>query len=205
MSDSSPTTAPDYLPEAGCVADRVLDLFIRQPDEEYTSGDLALKFQLRPGSFQACLAAPMNHGLLVHQADAGEKEKVWRAGPRFTAWLQARSARLQASSVFAVGRAAAKPPGKRGGARKHLPRLDPAKLTFETNAPKPHAPFFARRGESKYAALFERLTAPGMSVRLPIEYHGTIQSMIKKRKAAGQGLYSVARIDEQTFGLWRDQ
>lgn len=199
------TTTTLYNPEAGCVADRVLDLFRRQPDEEYTSSDLALKFELRPGAFTPLLAAPVNHGLLVHMPSPGDTTKVWRIGPKFMAWNEARNAGLHgANSVFDAAKKA-RIPSKRGGARKHLPRLDLAALTFEADAPKPVTPFFARSGESKYAALFDALKKPGMSVKLPMAYRGTIQSLIKKRKAAGKGVYSVARIDDKTFGLWRDQ
>ena len=196
---------PTYNPEAGCVADRVLDLFRRQPEEEYTSGDLALKFEIRKSAFTSLLEVPTRHGLLVYAPVAGDDGKVWRIGPKFMAWHEARTANVNApNSVFDAARKA-RVPGKRGGARKHLPRLDPAALTFEVNAPKPLQPFFARSGESKYTAVFDKLTAPGMSVKLPIAYHGTIQSLIKKRKAAGLGVYSVARLDAETFGLWRDK
>lgn len=191
-----------YTPEPGSLPARVLDLFKRQPDEHFTSGDLALKFQVQAAKFKAALEAPLGRQLLVYgrSPDDVEGPQVWHIGPAFRAWL-ATQAPASAPAARAAAPAAAR--SLRGGTRAQLPPLDLAKLTIKTGVPKPERRRFSRAGDSKYAPLFNALK-PGQSVEVPAQYMATLYTHAKKLKKAGTGSYTVQRTGIDTCTLWRD-
>lgn len=188
-----------YLPEPGSLPARVLELFKRQPDEHFTSGDLALKFQVQAGKFKAALEAPVNKHLLVYgrSPDDPDGAQMWHAGPGFKDWLATQN------STPAPAPAPAATRGKRGGARNQLPPLDLSKLTIKTGVPKPPRTRFSRAGESKYSPLFSALK-PGQSVDVPSQYMATLYTHAKKLKKAGSGSYTVQRTGIDTCTVWRD-
>ena len=195
---SKPTT---YAPEPGSLPARVLELFKRQPDEHFTSGDLALKFQVQAAKFKAALEAPATRQLLVYgrSPDDPDGAQVWHTGPAFKAWLEAQGGTPAVTQ--ATTPAAAR--GKRGGSRSQLPPLDLAKLTIKTGVPKPARTRFSRAGESKYSPLFSALK-PGQSVDVPAQYMATLYTHAKKLKKAGSGSYTVQRTGIDTCTVWRD-
>lgn len=103
-----------------------------------------------------------------------------------------------APSVFAMAKSA-----RRGGARPSLPPLDRNAVVFEVNAPKPPRQRFSEKGDSKYAFIFDGLTAAGMCAKVPLAYKGTLVSQCKKRSRNG-AKFSVARVSADTIGVWRD-
>ena len=191
-----------YTPEPGSLPARVLDLFKRQPDEHFTSGDLALKFQVQAAKFKAALEAPTNHKLPVYGrlADDAEGPQVWRTGAKFAAWL-ANQPQVTPAGWTLPAPAAART--KRGGIRTQLPPLDLAKLTIKTGVPKPPRRRFSRAGESKYTPLFTALK-PGQSVEVPSQYMATLYTHAKKLKKAGTGAFTVQRTGIDTCTIWRD-
>lgn len=187
-----------YTPEPGSLPDRVLALFKRQPDEHFTSGDLALKFQVQAAKFKAALEAPTNHQLLVYSRPAGEAEgpQVWHTGPKFKAWLTAQQPAAEPAK-------AAPQRARRGGARNQLPPLDLTTLTIKTGVAKPPRRRFSRAGESKYTPLFSALK-PGQSVEVPAQYMATLYTHAKKLKKAGAGAFTVQRTGIDTCTVWKD-
>jgi hypothetical protein len=200
MTSANPP--PAYEPEPGSLPWRVLELFTRVPEEEYTSSDLALKFQIKSNGFTAMLEAPVRHGLLVHQMDAGgDGIKVWRTGPKFAPWLAART--TVTSNALVAGRDARRP-SSRGIKRPPLPPLDIASLKVLKGAEKP-APRRLPAGESRYGNLFQRLTEPGMCVHVASAYKATLKAAVKRMaKTADTRKFSVHSIDDNTVGVWRD-
>jgi len=199
MKDKTP-----YEPEARSVPARVLDLFSKNLHEVYTSGDLALKFQVRAEQFSEVLAPCVLHGLLVYAREVGDTVKTWRATAKLQAWAAARQGTAPQSA-----RALAPPPGwvavktsKRGGNRVQLPALDPAALKTELNAVPPPAKRFSTAGVSKYEVVFSGLPLNACR-RVPAAYHGTLVTAIRKRHKVGPERYLVRRISSAESGVYR--
>lgn len=197
-------TQTPYTPEPGSLPARVLALFLRQPDEHFTSGDLALKFQVQAGKFKAALERPVAHGLLVYGRtdDDPNSAQVWHTGRRFAAWAATQEPAAPPPPP-APGTQARRNGPKRGSARPTLPALDLAKLSIQAGVPKPERKRFSRSGESKYAPLFNALK-PGQSVEVPINYRATLYTHAKKLKKAGRGNYTVLQTSITTCTVWRD-
>ena len=208
MKMTEPTARPfaPYEPEAGSMQARVLALFVKNAEEEYTSSDLALKFQLRADRFTAALATPVKHGLLVYMRSHAEEPKTWRAGPNLHAWAGARDAQALLAARGLAGEPEPKAnggkPSKRGGSRVRLPAIDPATLVTELNVPTPPEQRFSRSGVSKYDAVFKDLPVNACR-RVPAVYHATLVTAIKKRHKAGLERYVVRRVSPTESGVFR--
>lgn len=63
--------AHTYNPSEGSPEARVLDLLHRNPEEDYTSADLALKFQVAAVKWGPLLAAPLAQGLVARSPPEG--------------------------------------------------------------------------------------------------------------------------------------
>lgn len=173
-----------YTPEpAGPVA-RVLDLLARNPEDGYSSSDLALKFQVKAAAWPPLLAKAKALGLVTYAAESEDEPKVWGAGPALAAWVTHRNG--PASTVAAPARS------KRGGTRPYLPPLDLSKLKVERGVPV--APRrIGQRGDSKWAAPIALLDEPDKSFLVPLPYQAALHAYIKKALKAGKlkGTYIV--------------
>lgn len=69
-----------YTPNPASVVSRVIDYFARNPDEELTSADVALKFQILPGSVGPTLAAAVRAGLLTQDISQTDVRGLYRKG-----------------------------------------------------------------------------------------------------------------------------
>lgn len=85
----SPTTP--YIPEPGSPVARVLDLLARNPEDDYTSGDLALKFQVKSTAWPPTLAKAKALGLVSYAATVEDEPKAWSAGPNLATWMAQRN------------------------------------------------------------------------------------------------------------------
>lgn len=56
---------PTYIPRHGTLADRVLEWFRKNPEEELSRADVSMKFEVPQSSVQACLQAAVDAGELV--------------------------------------------------------------------------------------------------------------------------------------------
>lgn len=72
-----------YIPTSGSLADRVSDFFRREPREELTVADIALKFSVNRSSVAALLSTPISHQLLTRTNEDGVV--TYRAGPKLNA------------------------------------------------------------------------------------------------------------------------
>lgn len=57
-------TPPTYIPRHGSLAERLLEFFRRNPDEELSRADIALKFDVLVTSVHTGLATALDHGQL---------------------------------------------------------------------------------------------------------------------------------------------
>jgi len=81
-----------YTPEPGSPVARVLDLLARNPEDDYTNTDLALKFQVKAAAWPPTLAKAKALGLVSYKAAGEDDPKAWAAGPNLAAWVAARTA-----------------------------------------------------------------------------------------------------------------
>lgn len=112
-------TLPPYEPEPGSLQARVLDLFARNQEENFTASDLALKFDVSSQGLQARLDACINRGLLCYGRFENDTSKSWYIGPNFAAW---HAARASARASQAAAPAPAPMVAKGSGARDPAPR-----------------------------------------------------------------------------------
>lgn len=176
-----------YTPEPGSPADRVLDLLARNPQEEYSSSDLALKFQVPKAKWDVLLVEPVAKGLIHREKVAGESNIVWCAGANLKVWAAQRSG---AATPPSWGASEAKTKRPRAAAPLLAP-LDFSALTVEAGGQI--APNAGRGTGSKWDPLFALLKAPNTSVAVPLAYKGTLAAWVTKRKKDGrlQGAYTV--------------
>lgn len=71
--------ADTYRPRPGSLVDRVLAFFEKNPDEELSRSDVAVKFELGITSVSGTLAAAVQAGLLRWEKDDAGRW-VYRAG-----------------------------------------------------------------------------------------------------------------------------
>lgn len=177
----------DYTPEPGSPAGRVLDLLARNPLEEYTSSDLALKFQVPKAKWDVLLVEPVAKSLIHREKVAGDSNIVWCAGANLKVWAARRS-----GAAVPPAWGATKPKrSPRGGSRPLLQELDISTVTVETGGAI--ATPTGQGGVSKWDALFGLLKQPNTSVAVPLAYKGTLAAYVKKRKKDGRlkGTYIV--------------
>lgn len=177
-----------YTPEPGSPVARVLDLLARNPEDDYTNNDLALKFQVKATAWPPTLAKAKALGLVSYQSTGEDEPKAWSAGPNLPAWVAARNG--TATTTAAPASAAVR--GKRGGARPSLPPLDLSTLKVERDVPiAPRR--IGKRGDSKWAPALALLKRPGDSYAVAMPYQGAITAYIRKAVKAGRlkGTYVV--------------
>lgn len=194
-------TTAAYRPEAGSLAQRVIDMFSRAQDEEWTSSDLVRKLNVTSNSIGALLATPVSHGLLsFDRTDPEDRVKCWRAGPNLREWLAlVASSVSSASSVtpsqtVAVVAAAAPTPRRTATA---YDRLDPLAVPVRSSVPIPSIDE-QRAIAAPCAVLWGRLK-PGDSVELRDRHASSLTSYLKKNKLA----HTVRRTGVGLKSVWR--
>jgi hypothetical protein len=194
---SAPARA--FAPIEGSLCDRVLKLVARMPDEEWTTGDLAQKFDVPSNSVHALLKAAVAHDLLRFSMSPGDITKCWRAGPAFAAWAaispkvhvadfpQKRSTpNLSAFEAVTPTRVKRRSPPT---------YLDPAAITIKKGVPVPPV----RTGsQSGYVDVWAAMSEGDM-VELTDRQASGLASYVKTIK--GQCL--VRRIAPGMKGVWR--
>lgn len=106
------------------------------------------------------------------------------------------------NSAFDTG---AKP--ARGGVRKQLPPLKAEGLKV-IKGPPPEIVGRCMRGQTKYDALFDALTADDMGIGgIPAMYKASlktaVQTYVEHRPALKPSILVVRNIDADTIGVWR--
>lgn len=103
--------APHYLPRHGSLAERVIEWFRKNPDEELSRADVAMKFEVSQSSVQACLQTAVDNGELIWVKRSGNGS-VYRSAARQAAPGPAEAAQaINALPVPSTTQALQKPPG----------------------------------------------------------------------------------------------
>jgi hypothetical protein len=190
-------TAQTYEPEAGSVPARVLDLFIRMPDEEFTSGDLALKYVVRAEKFSALLAGAISCGLLRYERTTGsDGGKVWRAGPHLKAWADSRGSAAVAVAA-ASSRGLAQPARPRRPLKPASAAIDLAAAPVLKQLPIPEAVRGGVNG-SRYAAMWDRLGV-GDAFELPAQQVAGLAAYCRKNRRS----FTVRTTGDGIKTIWR--
>jgi len=166
-----------------------VQFFRDNPEEELTRSDASAKWALPVGAVETVLQSAVTQGLIT-VANSGDLGRVWRAGPMLKHWP---TAGRKASAA--------------GGKRERLPPLDVTKLVVANDVPMPsHG---SEKGRTKHDALFDRLTADGMSVtNIPAPYYGAVakaaQTYLEQRPPlAATSVLRIRRTSPTEFGVWR--
>jgi hypothetical protein len=168
--------AAAYKPDAGSLAARVIDVVSRNQDDDYTSRDIAVKFNVVSSSVQALLHSHMSHGLLsFERSDTEGVGKVWRAGANLREWLA-----LQADAPMTLAALAATPSARSARAAASMRRIDPLKVTIRSGVPVP-ALESGRALTAPYAVLWERMK-PNDCVELPTNQASSLLAYLRKNK-----------------------
>lgn len=186
---NAPTATLNHKPEAASLADRVLQLFARMLGEEYSSAELALKFQVPAAKFPKLLEEPVQLGLLAFSATEAGGAKVWHEGPHFRAWLAQQQATTGTASPPPVASAAKKP-------RAPHVRLKLEEVAIEVGVPLPEA----RPGVqgSVYKDLLEKMK-PGDRVKLRARHARGLVSYAKKLRVP----VAVRTVEPGIKAVWR--
>jgi hypothetical protein len=174
-----PAPSTPYKPLPGTLAERVCQFFLRHPEEELSTRDIAQKFDVPVGSVRNGLEACLTHKLLKFSGSNFLSGEALRAPPPT---------------------AAAAPP--RRAPRQRLPHLDPASITVRDDVPVPVATR-GPGGETKYGPSLDRLVKVGQSFLLPIEYRPAIAKAIKDHGKRTGRTFSIRTVDPQHVGVWR--
>lgn len=184
------TQAKTYKPEPGSLADRVLQLFRKQPREEYSAADFASMFNVTSAQQAGAMITPINLQLVSYEVLPGDTRRTWRAGARFAEW---------AANVDAGGAAAAPAPAaqaKPAGTRAPAARLQLDTVVIKTGAPIPPAPRPGLR--PVYQELWARMK-PGDCVELADRH---AQGLAQYCKKAGEP-HVNRRLGPGVIGVWR--
>lgn len=181
-----------YNPAPTSVAHRVCSYFLTQPEEELSTADVALKFECSKDSVPMLLRPAYEAGLLTRRGG------IYGRGANLGAWQQRMQERERkiASSNSNV-RATKQPPA-------HLPDLDMETLPpVEKGVPLPDSRQSARRGRTKYDALFLSLAEIGSSRLVPAHYVDAIKKAVAQRRKFHGEAYVLMRVDPQMARIWR--
>lgn len=202
-------TTSAYKPREGSLASRLINYFLKHPDEELSTADIAVKYDCLASNVKATVASAVHAGALKMEG------KIYSAGPAITECVDlepdapegdaAKAAGvLGAHNVFSAHRPPADPTKKEpvsGGAASPRHNLDLSKLKVEENIP--YMPHTGLPGESKWAPVFDLLQKPGQSVALPRTMKSALAAAALKRNRLKQGTFKVALVSQTEARIWR--
>jgi hypothetical protein len=176
---------PAYEPTSGSLADRVIEYFKENPEEELTRDDIAAKFDADQRFVAAQLAKAVVARVLVRDANYSG-EDVWKPGPRgpFRAW----------------------PFGKAAG--EGAKRRKPVELDFVAlqESIEDGVPLFERQTLIK--GLLELLSKvkKGQHFKLPIAARGVMTAARSAYKEKHPNVvFEIRQMTRQQIGVWRTQ
>ncbi len=170
-------------------AERCIAYFRRLPDEELSIKDIALKF-----GFDAKAVADLLKGAVEAEILAVDGT-IYSAGKKIAA--QPVAASPIATNAFGAALKPAKAL-KKPTAPLELPDFDT--LQVETDIPQcnPRA-----KGASKWQPLFDRLTEPGQSIKLPAAAKAAVGAAVNKQNRLKQGTFRVGLDAAGDTRIWR--
>lgn len=205
------TNPPAYMPAQGSLAERVTAFFLRNPDDELSRGDVALKFEVHVNDVARLLKPLLDDNTLVLSRPEGKG-----IARNYSAGLALREAAKKQGSLDLdkpanAARPApvptlAKPPTKRS------PQVPVTMAEMEALQVDDHVPPNIRSarfgGMRKWATLFAKLKKQGQSVEFPAAWKTAVAAEAQKinrenRKLGQTARYSVANTQPGKARAWR--
>lgn len=181
-----PAPSSPYVPLEGTLAARVCAFFLRHPDEELSTKDIAQKFDVPVGSVRNSLQACLTHKLLKLATAS------WLAGENLR---QAAPAPQPAPPM--LGAKARRPVAR-------LPSLDLGKLEVRRGVPIPAISYGrAEKGKTKYDAALDKLVEAGASFELPLEYRAAVTKALQTYSQRTGRKFQIRRVSDTHCGVWR--
>jgi len=174
-------TMSENLPGRGSLAHRVCELFTRNPDETYSTADLALKYDVSKLVVENQLKPFLRSGAFRLQGDE------WSIGP----------IPIKVRSEEAPAAVASVAPARKRGPR--VEPLDAKALTVEAFDQVPE-----RTGTSKgYDVALDRLTKPGQMFRLDSKYRAGMCGAITERHRTTRQRFATRKLSNDQVGVYR--
>lgn len=177
-----------YTPRGDSLARKVIDFLMANPDDELTPKDVGVKFDTDAKSVHASLKAPVENGWLV-KVHNDDLELVFRLGPQA----------LNAGGPFAQLTGSAPPQATIDVTADRL-RMLCVDDDVPINPPKPEP------GE-KWQPLFAKLTRPGQSIAIPMDWRTSLSREATRRNnlQTGSGpTYKVGKCHKTAHArIWR--
>lgn len=185
------TTTPKPLP----LPMRVIGFLRTNPDEALTALDVATKFEVSRKNVHTLLARAVDNGMLTRSRDE-DGDYIYTPGPAIDTHATNRAASAASAAATSARQAGADPSVSTRVA------VDWAAVSIDTNGPPPPT----KRGSTtaEYAALLDRLTAPGHSFAVPsnaLGLHG-LRKVISDRHKQTKLRYQYA-AEGGTTRFWR--
>lgn len=175
-----------YRPRANSLAARVVDFFLRNPEEELGLDDICQKFDVPRLSIHSTFWFARDAGLLDRYKNE-DGEYLYRAGPNID--------KASGVNIDSVHDRRAKQKSQAA-----TNSIDPALIRIDDNI---EIPSTQKRKKSKWMPLLERMKL-GQSAEIPLKDQYTLRRDISNAKREGVGTYTV-RVNEatQTLRIWR--
>jgi hypothetical protein len=192
-----------YQPKPGSLAARVCAYFVKHPDEELSSKDIALKFDVESASVAALLATALAQHVLAREVRGGAAQ--YSAGAQINQ-VRGDAPTAAASSVFGWdGSAAAPAPFAKAAAAKKarakpvaLP--PPEALELEDDVPMPAA---LRSKGLDYTGLFARMRV-GQSFKAEQRAGARLAARANAwGKTNGGARFERRLLDDGSTRVWR--
>jgi len=172
-----------YTPQAGSLAAQVIGFFANNRDEHLTLDDISDKFDAVRGNIHTILRTAIEAGLLI------------------------RSRNDDGDYIYKRGANAAPPPAPKADskstgasrARSLRKNLDLDALKVEDGVPYMQE---ARTG-SKWDAMFDKLSKPGLSVEIPADCKSAVAAAALNRNKRKKGQFKVALTSSTKARVWR--
>lgn len=180
-----------YTPRAGSIAYRVVEFFQANQHEELTKDDIAQKFDATPNNVHSLLI-PVIEIELLSRTRNGDGEYVYHH-PGHTVSDKAPAARKPRTAP------AAPTPRTMSTPVRKMINIDALKV-------EEGIPYLGdqAKGKSKWQPLFDKLTKPGQSVRIPADMRGAVGAAIGKiNRIKTHGTFKVALISDEHARVWR--
>ena len=195
-----------YQPQAGSTPYSVLAYFKKNPDEELSGADIALKFDIERSNITALLKSCFDHELLA-RLNRGGSDRLIIAGPKLRTFVLPDAPPLPNTlpNMLATGAAPGQIARRTVNPRPQLPALDITAIAVEPGIEQPAGRNPALKGQTRYDDLFKALHTPGLSAAVPIAYLATLQkAAVTRRKHHGQR-FVVRKMSATEARIWRTE
>jgi hypothetical protein len=206
---TNPPTYNTTEHQLGSLAERVTAFFLRNPDDELSRGDIALKFEV-PVNDVARLLKPLldDKTLVLERSEGGGVLRSYSAG------LALREAAKKQGKLDLGGATIAEPSKpkpepktkkRRGTQSVFLDGVDMDALKTGSGDPVNALTKFVKK---KWQPIYDKVPNPGDWVEVPAEWHEALSSAVRKnnaynKKTGAPARYLVRKVSATATRFWR--